>query len=250
MLVKSRVGVSGDESRRCVMIGDIRRSSRIADWPATFRQLQRTLRQMNRAFARVILIPFRPTVGDEFQGALRAPDSAYDVLMCLKTGFHHSFCVGMGLGEVERPFRADTGMRGTAFYRARRAIETCKRTRQGALLFSDDKPTEADQLVNLLLSLQGAIEARWTAREREIVDYARLHPDNSHERLARHFGISRQAITKSLGSAGWDAIHEAELHLRGLMATANGCFPKSNHQRLPTGSPAPEVDSGKSTPGG
>jgi len=157
------------------LIGDIKGSRKLDNWPEVFRKLQETLEEANRRFAADILIAFKPTVGDEFQGALKTPDKAYDVYTFIKASLPVSIYFGMGIGEVEKPAEGDSGLRGTAFYRAREALELCKKKGGTLRIKSSGKFSQSENATNTTLLLIETIEHSWTARQREVANHYRLN---------------------------------------------------------------------------
>ena len=107
----------------CVLIGDIKKSRDVDDWATLFRKLEETLNEINTMFSDDIRIDFKPTVGDEFQGVLKRPKKAYAIYVTFKSNLPVDFYCGIGIGDIERPLENEVGMRGTAFYRARRSEE-------------------------------------------------------------------------------------------------------------------------------
>jgi len=199
------------------MIGDIKGSSDLDEWGSVFEKLQAALKQINREFSHDILVEFVPTAGDEFQGALRDPKHAYAVYVSIKGGLPVGFYCGIGIGDIERPLDADIGMRGNAFYRARSALEFCKKRKRNVVLRSSDTTSLADETINTLLHVIEVMENSWTKRQREVLHYYRLHPDYTYERLGRHFGITKQTVSKILKAGGWDAIPEGETMVNRLL---------------------------------
>ena len=204
-------------SGHCVMIGDIKRSRDLDEWGSVFEKLQAALKQINREFSHDILVEFVPTAGDEFQGALRDPKHAYAVYVSIKGGLPVGFYCGIGVGDIEKPLDADIGMRGNAFYRARSALEFCKKRKRNVVLRSSDTTSLADETINTLLHFIEVIENSWTKRQREVLHYYRLHPDYTYERLGRHFGITKQTVSKILKAGGWGAIPEGETMVNRLL---------------------------------
>ena len=143
-------------SNKCVIIGDIKRSRNMDNWPSIFKKLDRTLREINKAFSSDILINFKPTIGDEFQGVLKSPQNAYTLYVSIKAKLSVEpslgidiYC-GIGIGEIEMPLEEEIGMRGTAFYRARDALEQCKKDKRNLLVKSLDIPNQTDEIINTL----------------------------------------------------------------------------------------------------
>lgn len=194
----------------CALIGDIKQSRKLDNWPQVYRTLTRTLDEVNRRFADDVLIEFKPTVGDEFQGALKKPDRAYQVYTFIKASLPVAVYCGMGIGEVEKPLQEDVGLRGTAFYRAREALERCKR-QQGILrIKSSDESGRFEDTVNTMLLLIETMENSWTRRQTEVAHYYRLHPDYTYEKIGEHFGASKQFVYKILKATHFQVILEAE----------------------------------------
>lgn len=201
----------------CALIGDIKGSRKLEDWPETLRKLTETLEEVNRRFAADILIQFKPTVGDEFQGALKTPTHAYDVYTFIKSSLLVGIYCGMGIGEVEKPAEADVGLRGTAFYRARASLELCKNRKRNLFIKSADTEDMSDEVINALLHLIGATENSWTDRQREIINYYRLNPAMMKSQLAEHFEISRPTISDILNAASWEVISDCEITVKKLL---------------------------------
>lgn len=204
-------------SGRCVMIGDIKRSRDLDEWGSVFEKLGTALKQINREFSHDILVDFVPTVGDEFQGALRDPKHAYAAYVSIKGGLPVGFYCGIGVGDIERPLDVDVGMRGTAFYRARSALESCKKRKRNVVLRSSDTTTLADETINTLLHFVEVMEDSWTKRQGEVLSFYRSYPDYTHERLGRHFGISKQSVGQILKAGDWELITEGETMVNKLL---------------------------------
>jgi hypothetical protein len=208
-------------SNNCVLIGDIKRSRDVDNWSTLFRKLEGTLSEINKMFSGDILIDFKPTVGDEFQGVLKNPKNAYVVYVALKSKLPVNFYCGVGIGDIERPLEDEVGMRGTAFYRARSALELCKKSTRNLLIKSADTTIQTDEILNTVLRFIEVLENSWTERQREVVNYVRAHPGYTYEQVGNHFTISKQAISQILGAADWAAISEGENLLNNLLGSIN-----------------------------
>jgi len=204
----------------CALIGDIKGSRKLDNWPEVFQKLRETLDEVNRRFADDLLAPFKPTVGDEFQGALKTPHNACDIYTFIKSSLPVSLYCGMGIGEVEKSAEGDTGLRGTAFYRARSALEICKKENSVLRTKSSDGENQSDEVINTLLKFVGAIENSWTQRQREIVHFYRLHPEYTHEKMGQYSGISQPAISKILKAANFELVSEGEALVRNIIRSS------------------------------
>lgn len=205
------------KTQRAALIGDIKGSRTLKNWPGVFKKLKQTLDEVNRRFAGDILIPFQSTVGDEFQGVLKTPEKAFDVYTFIKASLPVGIYCGIGVGEVENSYKGDLGLRGTAFYRARNALEICKE-QQGTLRFrSSESENQTDEIINEISRLIETIETAWTKRQRQIVDYYRIHPDQTHQQISDHFKVDRIVVTKILKATHFSRIAATETLLRKLI---------------------------------
>lgn len=204
-------------SSQCVLIGDIRSSRELQDWPAVFGDLQNALREVNEQFADDIVVAFGPTVGDEFQGVLRDARNAYAVYVLIKSGLRARFYCGIGVGEVEKPLEQAIYMRGSAFYRGRDALETCKAKRRSVIINSSDADGLQDRIANTLLYFVEVLEDSWTDRQRQVLSFYRAHPGYTQEEVGAHFGVSKQAVGQLVKAGGWQAISEGEGVLQELL---------------------------------
>ena len=198
------------------LVGDIKGSRDLDNWPEVFGKLKETLDEVNRRYAEDILIEFKPTVGDEFQGVLKTPRLAFNVYTLIKASLPVDIYCGMGVGEVEKSREGDSGLRGTAFYRARKAIELCKNEHLSLLMKSTDSDF-ADGPFNVILRLIHVIEKSYTGRQREIVNYHRLNPDLTTTDIAKHFKITQPTVSKILTTTNRRTIEQAEHLLKKML---------------------------------
>ena len=200
------------------LIGDVKGSRKLDNWPEVFHKLQVTLKEANHRFAEDMLIPFKPTVGDEFQGALKTPDKAFDVYTFIKASLPVHACFGMGIGDVEKPAGNDIGLRGTAFYRAREALEICKKNKKTLAVCLGDVRAKLEKTVNTILDLVNVIESHWTDRQRQIVNYYRLNPDLTYEKVGAHFRVSKPFVHKVLKATDFVSLSRSESLIAELLA--------------------------------
>ena len=203
--------------KKCVIISDLKSSRELSEWEKTFSDLQNLLAEINADFAKYMIVPLAPTIGDEFQGAVSRADIAYDIYTRLGNRFSTDFYYGIGLGNIEKPFEGNIGMRGTAFYRAREALEYCKKNKRRIFVRSADTPVMDDRILNTLLHFIEEIENSWTKRQSEIVRYYRLHPELTYEKLAKKFDVKKQAIHKSAQGAKWNLLREGEVLVKEIL---------------------------------
>jgi hypothetical protein len=152
------------------------------------------------------VVTFAPTIGDEFQGAIAAPEKAFKVCNFMKSKLQIEMYYAIGVGNIERPVAEEIGMRGSAFYRARDALEMCKKADRDIIIKSSSTPNPTDDMINELFHFIELLENSWTERQRALVNYYRLHPDYTYEQLGKHFGYTRQAAHQFLIGAHWELL--------------------------------------------
>jgi len=201
----------------CVIIGDIKRSRELDNWEQIFGQLKRTLEETNERFSDVLIVHFAPTVGDEFQGAIKTPEKAIELLDFMRGKLPVDIYYGLGIGSVEKPLDTEVGMRGSSFYRARDALKLCKKLDREIVIKSSETASLPDEIINMLLHFIEVLENSWTKRQREVAEYFRRHPHNTYEQLGEHFGLKKQSISDILIAANWKVIAEGNNLVQKLL---------------------------------
>ncbi|MCK4597708.1 hypothetical protein KAU04_06690 [bacterium] len=201
-----RHGGEKGESCNCAIIGDIKGSRELDDWEHLFGELKRVLEETNERFSDVIIVRFTPTVGDEFQGAIKTPERAIELLNFMRSKLPVDIYCGLGVGAIEKLLDEEVGMRGSAFYRARDVLEVCKKKKRNIIIKSSSTPNPTDDMINELLRFIELLENSWTERQRALVSYYRLHPNFTYEQLGKHFGYTRQAAYQFLIGAHWELV--------------------------------------------
>jgi hypothetical protein len=199
------------------LIADVKGSRQIENWPEVFGVLKKTLRDANKRFADQILVKFAPTVGDEFQGALKSSEKAYDVYTFIKASLPVPIYCGLGVGEVEITANGSAGLRGTAFYRAREALEVCKQKQGFLRVRLDDAMGLTQKTLEVTLHLLEALERQWTPRQRELVQWALLYPQWTQEELAAQLRVSQPDVAKIHRAAHFGPYREGMELARNLI---------------------------------
>jgi hypothetical protein len=169
-------------------------------------EVDRTVTEVARLAGASAVLPFRRTVGDEFQGLLDDPVSVLAVILTLMrtTSWH----VGLGIGPVDQPLPADgdpTRAQGPAFVAARQAVDQAKADPHHLAVVAPDDPAGAYDVKSVLDLLDTVRQGR-TAAGWEVTDLAGagLTQAASAERLS----ITRQAVQQRLRASGW-AVEDA-----------------------------------------
>lgn len=158
-----------------------------------------------RGGSRLAAAPER-TVGDELQLGTDDAGCALDLLLAtLREGRWH---VGLGIGTVQRPLpesiRSGTG---GAFIAAREAVEAAKASPLGLAVrtaaANDAEPEDAPSGEHLeaMLDLLLALRERRSEPGWEVADL--LEAGESQGRIAEQLGITPQAVSLRLRTAGW-----------------------------------------------
>ncbi|MCX6640428.1 MAG: SatD family protein [bacterium] len=200
------------------LIFDVKSSRQLDDWPVVFKKIEQTLNKANRKFAADILVKFQPTIGDEFQGALKSAEKAYGVYTFIKASLPAQIYCGLGLGEVEMTGKDTAGLRGTAFYRARAALEHCKKEK-GLLRIKLSDPANAfSDNLSIILRLVETLELKWTPRQQEVISFLRLHRELKQNSIAQRLKISEPTLSRMLKNAHWEVITTTEKYLEIVLS--------------------------------
>lgn len=163
-----------------------------------------------------LLRKFERTAGDEVQAV--ADDSGTVIDLALDLLERDNWSVGIGIGPVETPLPAQTRAgRGPAFEHARTAVERAKNTPGRIAADGTDADSAAD--VDAALTLLATIVVRRTDQGVEAVSLARAGLSQSE--IATELGISKQAVSQRLLTAGWQAELAGRLLLRRLLERAD-----------------------------
>ncbi|NLU81181.1 hypothetical protein [Rhodococcus sp. HNM0569] len=144
--------------------------------------------------------PFMRTAGDELQGVLDDAGVVVDVaLACVELG---RWSVGIGIGTVETPLPRETRAgRGPAFESARVAVERAKHAPGRIAVAGSDAAAAAAENADIALALVASLVARRSPEGHEAVAHQRA--GHSQAETARRLGISKQAVSQRLQTAGW-----------------------------------------------
>ena len=198
-----------------VVIGDIRGSRQLPHRAELQKTMEDGLRHINAAFKDALAAGFVVTLGDEFQGVLKGPGDAIDVLVALDLEFARAIPIryGLGWGPITTEMRAmAVGMDGPCFHGARDAVQKGKRDGRWVTVsgFGED-----DDIINALLGLAGEVRSRWTDVQRETVEQARRARTQREVASAR--GVHESSVSQTLKAAMNDSVLEAERAAAALM---------------------------------
>lgn len=174
------------------------------------------LPRLNRSrIGRAPLRSFERTAGDEVQGVMADPGLVVALIRELQRDGRWS--TGVGCGDVRRPLppsaRAGTGL---AFERARDAVERAKAIPEH-IAVEGRPPAAAD--AEAALRLLAAVLRRRTRAGWEATDA--LSAGHTRAEAATVLGVTKQAMSQRLRSAGWDLERAALPMVERLLLAAD-----------------------------
>lgn len=207
------------QERQCVaLIGDIVRSRSL---PLAKRydiqeQLNAVLEQFNEQYESSIVSRFVVTLGDEFQGLVKAPQIIPELVWQMENQLTEvKVRMGMGYGSLSTPVRdVAIGMDGPAFHNARAGIVEGKSIgRFGGVYLGFGTP--ANEVLNGFARILYLYRSGWTDTQREVVELLRKGLKQSE--IGAELGISQQAVSSRVRSSAWEAYAEAERGWRAML---------------------------------
>jgi hypothetical protein len=151
---------------------------------------------LNDEFHKAMRLPFARTAGDEMQAVFTDP--AAMLLVVLRSLDSGAWWVGIGLGNPHPLGDTARDSRGQAFTSARAAVDEAKR-RSWRCSVAGEPPWAVVNLDGCIAMLERIRSGR-TGRASELVELA-LSGARQTE-IAEQLGISRQAVSKQLRTAG------------------------------------------------
>ena len=201
-----------------VIIGDIVGSRIIEDWNMTLNTIEHVFREIEINFQNQIKSGPTLTVGDEFQCILSKPAYMYPVYLQLRLRMPVRFRSGMGMGEIEEgSINANVTMRGTAFYRAREAINEAKNLNREIMITTGEKSNAYDGILNTLFHVIEDIFDNLTHRQIEVMQYYLLTDRPKHRIIADHFGTSVQSVSQVLIASRLNLFTDVEAASQTMM---------------------------------
>ncbi|MGE5579044.1 MAG: SatD family protein [Bacillota bacterium] len=163
-----------------------------------------------------LLAGFSVSRGDEIQGVCKGILEAPELVRRLRFAcIPLRLRIGIGVGFLDSGANSNDPwrMNGSAFVRAREALDSVKKARQPrtAIRSGDSR---ADTVASAILHLMDVIENRWTKQQWKAVHaYERF---GTYEAAGEHLGIRLQTVQEHCLLANWPAIEQAEETLKGL----------------------------------
>ena len=203
------------------LIADVIDSKMVEERFDLQKQLEKTLQTMNELFGEFLASSFTLTLGDEFQGLLKADAPVFQIIDTLRSELTPTqLRFGIGLGEILTdidPLQS-IGADGPAYWNARAAINLVHQKNDYGntqIYFSCGKEKQ-DFFVNALIASGEAIRSGWRGSQEEILlDLLKrcVYSENfSQQDLAQSLEINPSALSKRLKSSS------IRVYLRGRAA--------------------------------
>lgn len=157
-----------------------------------------------------LVVPFTLSRGDEIQGVLRGWLTAPEIIRILRWRCRPlDLRIGIGLGT----FIGELGnnpwaLTGTAFFRAREALDRLNGQRRPGTTLVSGGPGEYDELVNAHMHLIDTIQGAWTDGQwQAVMSYEAV---GTYAAAGRELGVAAQNVQKRCKAARWPEIRQAE----------------------------------------
>lgn len=197
------------------VIGDLRGSRALADRAAVQQRLESGLVAVNRRLEGELAAAFVVTLGDEFQGLLRRPQTAMAALDALEEELGDlPVRYALGWGALSTRLRPEAiGMDGPCFHAAREALDAGKREQRWATVRGFGE--RGDAILNGMLRLVGEVRSGWTRTQATTV--RAMRGARTQKDVAARRGVSESTVSKALKGARYDAMSEAGQALTALL---------------------------------
>lgn len=198
------------------MIGDISGSRKTKDRAGLQTALEKAILSINKRMGQKLAARFVVTLGDEFQGLLRAPSDVVEALIRLEEylpSIDVKYGIGWGTLSTELKQKA-IGMDGPAYHRAREALSRGKE--RGRWVTASGFGEEGDMILNGIFGIIDAIRQGWTDRQR--VTISKVRQSKTQKEAAAALGVVPSVVSEALTAARYHAVREAEDALALLLA--------------------------------
>jgi hypothetical protein len=204
------------EQMYLAMIGDISGSRKTKDRAGLQTALEKAILSINKRMGQKLAARFVVTLGDEFQGLLRAPSDVVEALIRLEEylpSIDVKYGIGWGTLSTELKQKA-IGMDGPAYHRAREALSRGKE--RGRWVTASGFGEEGDMILNGIFGIIDAIRQGWTDRQR--VTISKVRQSKTQKEAAAALGVVPSVVSEALTAARYHAVREAEDALALLLA--------------------------------
>lgn len=199
------------------VIGDIVESKKIKDRRPVQSELDQVLNEINDLYSHEIASKFIITLGDEFQGLLRAGTSTMKIIEKIEFKMYPiRVRFGIGAGEITTDIDPDLslGADGPAYHNARNMINELKAAEKKKMesklnmKIEIEDHAEIAELINTVFSLNTVLKAKWTHRQWEIIN-AYVNLNGTQNDVAQMIGINQSNVQKALAHSNFYSYQKA-----------------------------------------
>ncbi len=205
-----------------VIIGDIIRSRLRQERAALQKRFQTALGYSALKFADRVISPPTLTIGDEFQVVLPPDGPVFELLAQFEFSMNYiPFRYGFGLGGISTQInrKAAIGMDGPAFYNAREALETARKS--GFIYHFKGAGAPYTQTINLLLHWMSLKRASWKLLKKQSY-YLYHHRGMKQKDIAHRLEVSQPAISRIIRDPAFGLTVDSSRHIELLWREAQG----------------------------
>lgn len=201
------------------IIGDIRNSRSLNDKREDIqRKFRKVLDQINEDYQSDIASKFSIAMGDELQGLLHTNENLLAIIFEIELKMAPvEFRFGVGFGDISTQLDTTNSLLndGTAYHKARQMVELIETNEKqyskvdyNILFCSEQTATQADQLINTILSLTTVIKSKWTDRQKEIIAGYLVNEENQYK-TAESLEIGQSTVSKALSNTHFYSFKQA-----------------------------------------
>lgn len=211
----SRSPRSTGDSIYFALTGDVVSSRELEDRAGVQRSLRTVVEELNEELDAALATPLKLIAGDEVQGLLDDPGAAVDVVTRVADRLHPvGVAWGLGRGPISTDWAEDVSiLDGPCLHRAREAVEIA--ASEGRWLVARGFEPPHGGILSTLFDLTWTLRASWTETQMKYVREARARKQTE---VAALYDVSRQAVSKTLGSAEFSVVMEGEEAARRYLA--------------------------------
>lgn len=212
------------------VIGDIVESKKLKDRKAVQEKLSSVLNDINIKYGEDMASKFMITLGDEFQGLLRAGIHTMEIVEKIEREMYpERIRFGIGIGKITTGINPDIplGADGPAYYNARKmideikAIEKRKMEPKSNMKVAIEDNSDISELMNAVFSLNAVLKAKWTDRQRKIIN-TYLKCGGTQSDAAKELGINQSNVQKALSNADFYSYQKALDAVTKILSNVKG----------------------------
>ena len=211
--------LQGVKQKFYVMLGDVIHSRQITDRNDFQKRIEKTCQIINTRYSEDTYADFKILKGiDEIGGVLTGMSKTYEIITTILEEIYPNlmrFVLVFDYIDTAVATKDVTKMDGPAFHKASDMIHKLKSSKLTCDISANNKMIDtmvANQINSLLL-----MKINWSTRQHQVVkEYERTM---NQSRVAEHFEMTQQAVSKILNRSMWREIKQIEENLSFALHT-------------------------------